>query len=413
MTELAPDIQKTIAEFVSSGIDLTQSRPDAPHDRFWQGLREAGTELWLDTGDIDAARAEWCAQMSALTTNNTLLNKEIQKGIYDDFIKEADAILRKLPRKERIIEIAFILNARHGLRLVQEFGGRVSVELHTALADDLEGIVAYGRRFHEINSSNFIVKVPFTATGLLGARRLRELGIPINFTLEFSARQNVLATVVAKPNYCNVFLGRLNAFVADNGLGSGEYVGEKTTIASQRAIREAGRQLEEPTKQIAASLRGGEQLELLAGVDVFTMPTKVAAEGREKITSPFRDRTGDDYEVELRDAVDLTEVRIDALWTVDEALVRFAKDLDRQVPATGDELVERAHRAGLGELFPRLTAQQEKLIADDGKIPVHKRWREAIERHEVAVDTLLNRAGLASFTADQAQLDDRIAGLIR
>ena len=33
-----------------------------------------------------------------------------------------------------ILEVAFALNARHGLRLVQRFGVDVSVELHTNLA---------------------------------------------------------------------------------------------------------------------------------------------------------------------------------------------------------------------------------------------------------------------------------------
>ena len=154
MSELSVGMRKTIADFISFGIDLTRPRDDAQSDKFWQGLRETGTELWLDTGDIDAARAQWCAQMSALTTNNNLLNNEIQKGIYDNLIEEADGILKNLPRKERIVEIAFILNARHGLRLVQEFGGQVSVELHTDLADDLDGIVSYGERFHEINCGN-------------------------------------------------------------------------------------------------------------------------------------------------------------------------------------------------------------------------------------------------------------------
>ena len=235
----------------------------------------------------------------------------------------------------------------------------------------------------------------------------------MNFTLEFSARQNVLVTAVAKPNYCNVFLGRLNAFVADNGLGSGDYVGEKTTIASQRAVREAGRHLKEPTKQIAASLRSGTQLELLAGVDVFTMPPKVAALGHAEIKRPFRNRTGEDYPVELDKAVNPAEVRIDTLWTVEDALVRFAEDLDHNVPSSGSELVERAHKTGFGELFPRLTDEEHRHIAEDGKIPLHKRWKDAIKRRDVAVDTLLTHAGLASFTADQAELDQRIAGLIR
>ena len=65
-------------------------------------------------------------------------------------------------------------------------------------------------------------------------RRLRERGIDVNLTLGFSARQNLFATEIARPNYVNVFLGRLNAVVADNELGSGENVGERR----QRTRRE-------------------------------------------------------------------------------------------------------------------------------------------------------------------------------
>src|SRR6185295_5587676 len=97
-------------------------------------------------------------EFTALTTNNTLLNKEVQKGIYDSVIKEAGPLLAGLGEAERVVEIAFILNALHGLRLVQTFGARVSVELHTATADDTEAAVAYGRRFHKISPDRFIVK---------------------------------------------------------------------------------------------------------------------------------------------------------------------------------------------------------------------------------------------------------------
>jgi len=59
----------------------------------WQKLRALGTRLWLDTGEIDTAKTLWCSEFEALTTNNTLLNKEIQKGLYDGFISQtADAI---------------------------------------------------------------------------------------------------------------------------------------------------------------------------------------------------------------------------------------------------------------------------------------------------------------------------------
>ena len=37
-----------------------------------------GSELWLDTGDIEAAAEPWTEEFTALTTNNTLLNAEVQ-----------------------------------------------------------------------------------------------------------------------------------------------------------------------------------------------------------------------------------------------------------------------------------------------------------------------------------------------
>ena len=137
----------------------------------------------------------------------------------------------------------------------------------------------YGKRFHDICPEQFIVKVPYTAEGLIGARILKDSGIRINFTLGFSARENVLVTRLARPDYVNVFLGSIGAFIVNNKLGDGSGAGEKAVISSQNWV--TGISAENPwqTKQIAASLRHHTQLELLAGVDVFTMPPKVAAQG--------------------------------------------------------------------------------------------------------------------------------------
>ncbi len=167
-------LRSTIRDFILSGINESQS--EFHPDPFWQNLKKTGTELWLDTGDIEEASKIWTSEMTALTTNNTLLNAEIQKGIYDDLILRARDILKDLPLKKQVIEIAFILNAHHGMRLARKFGAFVSVELHTDTAHDLEAIIEYGRRYAEINPKQFIVKVPYTATGLLGARSLHESG---------------------------------------------------------------------------------------------------------------------------------------------------------------------------------------------------------------------------------------------
>ena len=77
-----------------------------------------------------------------------------------------------------------------------------------------------------------------------------------------------------------------------------------------------------------------------------------------------------------------------------------------------NDLIDRVHEAGCGDMFPYLSEKDYKLIYDDGKIPNHQRWAQRIASGELAIDTLLNLAGLASFTADQAALDDRIRKII-
>ena len=281
-------LESSVQAFARDGFAHQFGKPSVPvkDDPEWRKVRDTGTRLWLDTGDIDEAGKLWNSSLDALTTNNTLLNKEIQKGIYDDLVAKAARVVLdaspKISPQDLVLEIAFILNAHHALRLVNRFDANVSVELHTDLAGDVDRTVAYGKRYFAICPERFYVKVPLTPAGYLSARKLAAAGIPLNFTLGFSARHNYVAALLTKPDYVNVFLGRLNSVVADNKLGDGRNVGEKATLATQRALldlRNAGRT---KTRLIAASIRSGEQIGALAGVDVHTMPTKAAAEYRAK-----------------------------------------------------------------------------------------------------------------------------------
>ncbi len=402
------DINSKIREFVLKNLDETPLT--GIKDLFWESLRNTGTELWLDTGDMGEAEANWTAEMSALTTNNTLLNNEIQKGIYDNFISEAKNIVKDLPAEDRVKEIAFILNARHGLRLAKRFGGYVSVELHTGTAYDLNAIDYYGKRYHEICPDQFIVKVPYTAVGLLGARRLKDSGVRINFTLEFSARENVIVTRVARPDYLNVFLGRVGAYMINNKLGDGSGAGEKAVISSQKWVTALSEKNPWQTKLIAASLRNHNQLEMLAGTDVFTMPPKVAASGHASLSRKFASMIHQNYEVSQFESAKGSG--IEKFWEVDDKVLHLAERLSMQVPATGDELIHIAEEEGCRDMFPILTTAEKSFIASDGKIPVHLRWEKKIQNGEIAPDTLLTLAGLASFTADQKMLDQRIRNII-
>lgn len=402
-------VHEVIRNYILKSVNEEKIKPAG--NSFWKNLNNAGTEIWLDTGDMESASGLWTKEMSALTTNNTLLNNEIQKGIYDNLIPELRELVKDFSADEQVKEIAFILNAYHGLRLVKKFGGLVSVELHTDTADDFDAIVEYGKRYYDICPDHFLVKVPFTATGLLGARKLGEAGVRVNFTLEFSARFNVLVSLIARPSYCNVFMGRIAAYMIDNELGDGKWVGEKAVISSQRWINKLSSEDQVKTKLIAASLREAEQLKLLAGVNVYTIPPAVAKDGRNTLDGIFDSQVNTDYKAEFNNNSE-EKFRFDTIWAVKDEEVRFARYIDENVSATGEELSAIARNMGCGDIFPELTEEELKWIKEDGKIPKHSRWADRIAKGELAVDTLLSLAGLASFANDQEKLDRRIKSLI-
>lgn len=402
-----------LVQVIRDGID--ERLLSAPSNPLWARLRELGTELWLDTGDLEQAAALWSAEFTALTTNNTLLNKEIQKGIYDAWIPAAAAAAREdrpeLDERELVLEIAFALNARHGLRLHERFGAYISVELHTDLAHDTDRSVAYGRRYAAL-CDHFIVKVPLTASGLVVARRLEDEGIPVNFTLGFSARQNHLIARYARPSWVNVFMGRLNAYVADTGLGDGAWVGERATLASQAALvalREAGRCA---TRQIGASMRSGEQIGTLAGLDVYTMPCAVAEGFLAAAPDPaeLADRTRADYRPVWAAGVNPAAEGLDELWTVGDEFRQACERAAEIAPdaAAPDRIAEVLHDAGQGNLFPRLGGEELAAIRAEGKLPSRARWQGAIASGRCGLDALFTLAGLLSFAQDQAALDRRI-----
>jgi len=410
-------IEAKVHELVREGFRHefgTQRVTPAP-DRAWGAVRKVGTSLWLDTGDLEEADKLWNAEFEALTTNNTLLNKEVQKGLYDDLVGRAAAAIREaapgLDQRRLLLEIAFVLNARHGLALVDRFDAFVSVELHTDLADDAERTVAYGRRFHAVCPERFFVKVPLSPAGLIGARRLSESGIPVNFTLGFSARQNVLSALVARPAFVNVFMGRLNAFVADNELGDGKNVGEKATLATQRellALRDAGRT---ETRLIGASMRDGTQVGSLAGLDVYTMPPKVAAQYKDDPLPSVESRVSDDPQVTAAPGVGLEDFAAPTLWEVTPALKSCAVDIAQIDPdrLTPDGIVGRLADAGSGDLFPQWSEDDVRTAAADGKIPVYDHWKDRLASGEIGLDALMNLSAFQSFATDQCALDARIA----
>lgn len=409
-------VKEKIQELLLQDFDHEFGKPqleinENPH---WQKVTQLGTRLWLDTGDIEEAEKLWSAEFSALTTNNTLLNKEIQKGIYDKQIGQAAEEIRGveagISEKQLILEIAFYLNAYHALQLVKRFDANVSVELHTELAEDVQASIEYGQRYYEICPQRFIIKVPLTPAGFIAAARLSRQGIPVNFTLGFSARQNYLASLLSKPAFVNVFMGRLNAFVADNDLGSGDHVGEKTTLATQRIVNELRNNGATSSNLIGASMRSGAQVSALAGLDVMTMPCKAASQFLQDPPSQLNSRLEDDPQIPLANGVSSEDFGGNTLWEVTDDFRQtvadlLEKDTEQFAP---EQIQEHFKQAGFPGFLPEWSREDKETVERDGKIPVYKTWANRLKKGTVGLDALMNLSALYSFITDQKALDRRI-----
>lgn len=412
-------LPQDVADFCLQQVpDVQQNRSSFASSDLWAAVAKTGTSLWLDTGDIEAAKALWTQNFVALTTNNTLLNNEVQKGIYDTLVPSTAKLLQDkgISGDHIVQEVAFVLNAVHGLKLVRTFDADVSVELHTAISNDAEASYQYGKRFHAICPDRFIVKVPLTPAGLLAARRLSDDGIRLNFTLGFSARQNLLIAALAKPTWVNVFMGRIGAFIADNKLGDGKNSGEKATLASQRTLRKLHEAGGPDVRQIGASIRNGAQVNDLLGLDVFTIPTG-AAKGFLDLNpdaSTIVDKSSNDPEVSFAPGIDAAAESLHCFWEITAAFekaVAAVAALDANSSSANDVLTTLKDH-GAGDLFPQYTADEAAKIDAEGKIPVYSSWRDRVHAGNSSWDGTLTAAALASFTKDQTALDERIRGLL-
>jgi len=377
-------------------------------------LKALGTEVWIDTGELEKAQEIWKDELTALTTNNTLANQVVQSGVMDQVIKDTiDKIKQEgldLPEDEMILEVGFVINCKIALRLVQAFKVKVSVELHPAISRSIERTLHYGRRYYNVCPEYFTVKVPLTPEGYLAVRILRKEGVPINFTLGFSVRQNYLAARLANPDFVNVFLGRLNQVVMNHKAGTGELVGEKVTLATQQALRSARENDNSmESRLIAASIRNGDQVAFLAGLDVLTIPPKSMKEYQESGKIPEQVVSHIDDAIEP--GIDPQYyTRFSELWKLTEEFKSFVdvliskSELDSM---KGNELAEFSRAQGVN-LFHPFSDDDLNKIQEQGKIPDLNAWPESI-----AVDDLMTQSALQSFTKDQNALDERIRSFLK
>ena len=413
MTTVSSELDGVIHEIAC--MELGNDQPVFQSDPTMARFKETGTELWVDTGDLEKAQSIWKSEFSALTTNNTLANQVVQTGVMDEVIHQTisrlNEVASSLTKEERVTEVGFVINCHIALRLVRAFKTKVSIELHPSMSRNIGRTLDYARRYYRVCPEYFIVKIPLTPEGYLSVRTLRKEGMPINFTLGFSARQNYLAARLSNPDFVNVFLGRLNQVVSENSVGGGDLVGEKVTLATQEALLRARKQYPKVgTRLIGASIRSGEQVAFLAGLDVMTIPPS-AMEEFLKMKHPVGTMSSNIGE-DINPGIDFSHphgLRFHKLWEVPDAFVQFVNDLLASTnldSMTGGEMESFCRERNVDLFYPFSPAQLKKIL-DLGKIPVLDEWSQ-----EIALDDLMTQSALQSFSKDQAELDDRIRSFL-
>ena len=404
-------------EEVLHRLAFEEIKGESPHsdsDPLLARLKVLGTEVWVDTGELEKAQEIWKNELTALTTNNTLANQVVQSGVMDKVIEETIHEIRQerlgLSEEEMILEVGFVINCKIALRLVQAFKVKVRVELHPSVSRSIERTLHFGRRYYNVCPKYFTVKVPLTPEGYLSVRTLRKEGVPINFTLGFSVRQNYLAARMANPDFVNVFLGRLNQVVIDHKAGTGQLVGEKVTLETQRALQSArANHKDVESRLIAASIRNGDQVSFLAGLDVLTIPPAAMKDFQKSGRSPEQVMSHIDDTIDPGiDPQHALAKRFPELWELSSEFENFVTTLvsNPQLDSMqGDELVKIS---SIVNLFHPFTDDDLKKIQDCGKIPDLSAWPESI-----ALDDLMTQSALQSFTKDQNALDERIRSFLK
>jgi transaldolase len=215
---------------------------------------------------------------------------------------------------------------------------------------------------------------------------------------------------LASPDFVNVFLGRLNQVVIDHKAGTGDLVGEKVTLATQQVLRSArDNHKEVNSRLIAASIRNGEQVAFLAGLDVLTIPPAAmkafqdSGKSAEQVVSHIDDAI--DPGIDPQHAL---AKRFSELWELSDEFENFVNALvsNPQLDTMqGEELAELANGVNL---FHPFSEEDLKKIQDHGKIPDLSAWPESI-----AIDDLMTQSALQSFTKDQNALDERICSFLK
>jgi transaldolase len=387
-------------------------------------LRRAGTaHVYADSGDVAEldrtlvvpGRDAIVAEIDGNTVNQPLVAAVVDRYLADPaVVRDLADVHHRCGTDPDAAAFAYAtLCARIGGDVVARFAaGRawdVSLQLHTGASPEVAASV--GRALHRA-VPGVLVKVAFAPHApdcLILARDFEHAGIPVNFTSTFSARQVVVAALLANPARTNVFLGRLN-----EGLAA-EMLGEHVCLEAQRHLRALRRATRTRTELIVASMRAWETFLRVAGCDAFTAPCGTLAGFLAQhaiapvaIASQLETSYEDRLDIARRTHAAIPIERIARLYRVEPELLTFASDFGRSLEwagmRDGDALARRFEQEGFGDFFYAPTPAEWPAL-HTRKLPD----LTAPLTRALALDTLYSLLADADFANHQATIDAKIA----
>jgi transaldolase len=390
-------------------------------------LRRAGTaHIYADTADATELEATTAggdgslpAEIDGTTVNQPLVRRVLDRYLTDERGAACLHDLRASAAGVAEADLAPLLYTAIagwiGNDLVAGFGaGRpweVSLQLPMGATGDPAALRRLGGVLHRMVPS-CLVKVPFTPHAphcILVARDLERDRIPVNFTSTFSARQVVVAALLADVSRTNIFMGRLN-----QGLGA-TLLGEHVDLEAQRGLRSLRGRTGIRTQLIVASIRDWRSLVWAAGCDVFTTPCAVLRDliTQEEVPPEAIERQLEtSYEDRLRLGDEALEIlgaaRIARLWRVEPELIEFLlayrASAEYRELRDGERLARRFDEAGFGDVFYAPTPAEWTTLGES-KLP--KLGSPLTAR--ITLDTLYSLLADADFAKEQEAIDRAVA----
>lgn len=234
------------------------------------------TNVVMDTGNLELIKKYLPKDV---TTNPSLVCKEMTSYIYQEFIADAISYANKKggDKKTRLQNANDKLYINVSKEILELISGRVSIEIDVRLSFDCLGLIERAKKIillcnqYGIEKNRVLIKLAATWEGIKAAEILEKSGINCNLTLIFSLIQ-ARACAEAQVYLISPFIGRVcDWYVKNKKIQHKSFLYLDPGIKLAYKIYNFYKQRNYSTIIMGASFRNLKQIYALIGYDAITI----------------------------------------------------------------------------------------------------------------------------------------------